>query len=416
MEKVIEGKAYLEGKFVKCCIGIEDGKIASIKKILKGEEHHDFGDKLILPAGTDIHVHFRDPGLTHKENFESGSMSAAFGGITCILDMPNTKPFTASVANLKEKISIAQRKSYVDFGLYAGLNSDSDVNELAKLCSAFKIFLAEDYETISDAQLKSSLEEIKKYNKVTAFHCEEFIRKGGSSLLEHLSFRPNECEINAIQHVKGFNAYKMHICHVSAKESIPLLTDKNITSEVTPHHLLLNMEKALGAFGKVNPPLRRKDDQRALWNALNNGIIDIIASDHAPHTIEEKEEEFKNAPSGVPGVETMFPLMLMMMKKGMISLNRLINAVCERPAERFDINKGKIKEGYDGDLIVIDLRNISKIKGDKLHSKCAWSPFDNFDALFPTAVFLRGNLLIENGELAGERLGKYITSDTRGML
>ncbi len=392
----MEGNLYLKGEIIKGCVGIEDGKIKSVKKILKGEEYLDFGEKLIMPAGIDVHVHFRDPGFTYKEDFSTGSMSAAFGGISCVLDMPNTKPQVNSVDIFKEKLSIAKRKSYVDFGLYADGNND-EIENLGKICSCFKIYSYE----MDDNLLEKKLNEIEKIGKTVSVHAEDkkfFKEIKILSLSDYLHSRPNEAEEKMVQKIVLMNKKKVHICHVSAKESVNGLENKNVTSEVTLHHLLLNIDSDLGAKGKVNPPLRTEKDNEALWNALVNGTIDIVASDHAPHTIEEKQG-FDDALPGVPGVETTLPIMMYFMKEEKISLRRLVNAICEKPAEIFNLNKGKIKKGFDADLNVFDLKNEKKINANILHSKCNWTPFENFHAIFPICTIIRGEVVVENNEI-----------------
>lgn len=396
MDLVVEGNLYLKGEIIKGCVGIEDGKIKSVKKILKGEEQLDFGEKLIMPAGIDMHVHFRDPGFTYKEDFSSGSMSAAFGGISCVLDMPNTKPQVNTVNIFKEKLNRARGKSYVDFCLYADGNSD-EIENLGKICSCFKIYSYE----MDNNLLEKKLDEIEKTGKTVSVHCEDkkfFKEMKPSTLFDYLHSRPNEAEEKKVQKIVLMNKKNVHVCHVSAKESINILKNSSVTSEVTPHHLLLNIDSDLGAKGKVNPPLRTEKDNEALWNALVNGTIDIVASDHAPHTLEEKQE-FDDALPGVPGVETTLPIMMYFMKNEKISLGRVVNAVCEKPGEIFNLNKGKIKEGFDADLNVFDLKNEKKISADMLHSKCGWTPFENFHGIFPLCTIIRGEVVVENNEI-----------------
>jgi dihydroorotase len=192
---------------------------------------------------------------------------------------------------------------------------------------------------------------------------------------------------------------------VSTKEGAEILRNKGKgqSAEVTPHHLFLTIESEFEseAYGKVNPPLRTKSDRDALWEALKDGRIDMISSDHAPHTIDEKEE-FETAPSGVPGVETALPLILGAVKKGLLSFERAVNILIESPAERFYPQKGSIEVGKDGDLIIIDMRDVRKIKGDELHSRAGWTPFEGMDAIFPVDVYLRGKRIIKNGDFEGE--------------
>lgn len=437
MDVVVEGQAYLKSGLIKCCIGIDDGKISAIKKIIKGDRHFDYGDKLILPGAIDSHVHFRDPGLTHKEDFETGSLAAAFGGVCCVIDMPNTIPQTITLETLKDKIAIATRKSFVDFGLFAGVNERSDIDVLSEHATALKIYLASttgDMNIPEYDSLPSIFKKIEKTGKTVSVHCEDDALIDGnikpSSLNDHLRSRPKQSEVSGIKRaISTAGNAKLHLCHISSKESVDLIkrlkspvkkreepTESGhkatvskplFTSEVTPHHLFLNSDSELGAYGKVNPPLRGLNDQNALWTALREGMIDTMASDHAPHTVEEKES-FQRAPSGLPGVETMVPLMLSQVKHGKFDLHRLISAVSVKPAHLFGLNKGILEEGQDGDLIVVDMREERMIKGKELHSKCGWTPFEGFDGVFPRSTFVRGDAVIKDWSVEGESgFGQY---------
>jgi dihydroorotase len=260
----------------------------------------------------------------------------------------------------------------------------------------------DDYEALG-----SIFERISRTNKPVSVHCEDesLIDKTlkPATLKAYLKSRPNVCEASAIEKViKSHDDAKVHICHVSTSEGLKLVENARLTSEVTPHHLFLNSSSKLGALGKVNPPLRKGEDQESLWKGLNRGTIDTIASDHAPHTLEEKEH-FEDAASGMPGVETMLPLMLSFVKHGKFELGRFANALSERPGEIFNINKGKLSVGYDADIIVVDMRKEIEIKGKNLHSKCGWTPFEGFSAIFPRFTFARGEVVIEDWELTGER-------------
>ena len=425
MNLVIEGKSYINGSFQNCCIGIEDDKIIDVKKILKGDKHLNFGNNLILPAGSDIHVHFREPGMTHKEDFLSGSTSAAFGGISCVFDMPNTIPQTTTINELNEKISLANKKSFVDFGVYAGVtnNNIEDLGVLASKCSGFKIYLGNSTNTLkfNKKNLKDALQKISKTNKPVLFHAEdaELLLKNKSfenNLFDHLKFRPSICEFTSIKDIlkeaQKINL-KIHICHISSIEGLELLKKrpKNITCGITPHHALLYVEKNnfLNNFFKVNPPIRSELDKEALFNALKNGTIDVMESDHAPHTIEEKEVGFDNAPSGMPGVETMLPLFLFLAKKDVISFSKVISTICEKPAEILNVSKGRIQIGKDADLIVVDIKEETRIKSEDLHSKCKWSAFEDWKAIFPRCVFIRGESVIEDNEISVSKgFGRFV--------
>jgi len=415
MNLSVEGKIFINGVFEKCCLGIENGKIVSVKKILKADEHHNFGNKLILPAGVDLHVHFRAPGMTHKEDFSSGSLAAAFGGISCVFDMPNTIPQTTSIQTAADKINDATSKSFVDFGVYASVTNNNleDIEKLSGYCNGFKSYLGNTTAALlfDKKNLRTALSSISKTGKPVLFHAEDekcLIKNKGieNNLADHLRFRPSVCEETSIKDIIGAShglSSKIHICHVSSCEGLELLKNKpvNVSYGITPHHSLLSVEKTVGkpAFYKVNPPVRTSFDKDALFNALKSGLADVIESDHAPHTLDEKNTDFDTVPSGIPGVETMYPLFLYLAKKEMLSFQRLISLMCTRPAELIGISKGRFQTGYDADFIVVDLKNTCKIKSERLHSKCGWTPYENWPAIFPEHVFVRGEKLIEENEI-----------------
>jgi len=438
---VVDGNIFYDGKIVKACVGIIDGKIQAIKKIIKGEKYKDFGYRLILPAGIDAHVHFREPGLVKKEDFYNGSLCAALGGISCVLDMPNTKPPVVSISNLEDKVSIAKRRSHVDFGFFALPTSSMNlgsIEALSKLAIGFKIFMAgasKDLMVKDENELHRLIEMIAKTGKIISIHAEdedmiEENKKGliPKNLQDHNKIRSEDAELSAIKKILNINSKynaKIHFAHLSSAKSVELLRSikkevslsnslsnitkiSNISSEVTPHHLFLTENFSMPSrpskpgFGKVNPPLRKPTDRESLYNALLDGTIDILASDHAPHTIEEKEDEFERVPSGMPGVETSLPMFLSILKHNYIELPKLVQIFSTRPAEIFGLNKGKIEVGYDADLIVIDMHDEEKIKSSRVHYKCGWTPFENFFAIYPEYTFVRGNMVVENKEIVGD--------------
>jgi len=425
MDLTIEGKAYINGSFETCCIGVNQGKICAIKKILKGDTHLKFNRKLILPAGVDLHVHFRDPGFTHKEDFSTGSKAAAFGGITCVFDMPNTIPQTTTLQHLSDKIVSSRKKAYVDFGIYAGITDTNikDIEALAQTCSGFKIYLGGSTNSLllDKRHLNEAFRNIYSTGKLVLIHAEDEsclmrYKKQENDIADHLRCRPAACEETAIKEILAASrdvAPKIHICHLSSCDGLGLLRNrsKNISCGVTPHHLLLSTEKqpTPGSRYKVNPPLRTVLDKEALFDGMRKGSIDIMESDHAPHTLEEKGTAFDDAPAGLPGVETMFPLFLYMAKKELLSFQRLISLICEKPAEILKIPKGKIEIGRDADFIIVDLKKDCRVKSENLHSKCGWTPFDGWSAIFPTDVFVRGEKLIEEHEiLVRQGFGRFV--------
>lgn len=418
MEVVVEGNCYVSGRIERCCIGIDDGKITAVAKVLTGDDVHDFGEKLVLPAAIDAHVHFRDPGSTRKEDFATGSLAALCGGISCVFDMPNTKPSTTSPASLRDKKRIAASKSLVDFGLFAGVRPGVDVPGLSREAIGFKLYMGSttgDLLVPDIVPVRQEISDIGASGKVLAVHAEDEgtrTKDAERTLDDHLRNRNNSVETSAIKKIAAEGkGCRIHICHVSARDSLPLVTGvQGLTSEVAPHHLLLDSASNLGAYAKVNPPLRRREDRQAIFQALKEGAFDMIASDHAPHTIEEKEEEFDYAPSGVPGVETMVPIIMQHVRDRHLDLSGAVRRLCERPGEIFGVPKGKIAVGYDADLMVFDMTSTTTVKADMLHSRCGWTPYEGVEAVFPKAVFLRGQLMMKDGSQVGERMGRDVVA------
>ncbi|OPX65813.1 MAG: dihydroorotase [Methanomassiliicoccales archaeon PtaB.Bin215] len=399
---VVEGKLFYQGRLQKACVGIEEGRIVSVRKVLRGDEHFDFGDRLVLPGAVDPHVHFRDPGLTAKEDFSSGSLSALHGGVTCVLDMPNTVPPVIDLSALKEKREAVSGRSWVDYGIIAGI--------------AHKIFLGSSTQSVllrEERDLARALDAVGKTGRPVSVHAEEdamLLRREERSLRDHEECRPRQAELAAIERLKRFkDRARMNVCHVSCPESLSSLRGCGLTFEATPHHMLLDSSMDLGAWGKVNPPLRRRADREALFHSFCRGEVPMLATDHAPHTHEEKERGFGEAPSGLPGVETGFTMMLALVKRGFLSLDVLLRSACYNPAMTFGLNKGEIAEGRDADLVVIDPREITIIKGRDMHSKCGWTPYEGREALFPQAVFLRGKLTLKDGSTMSERKGREVS-------
>ncbi|PKK86096.1 MAG: dihydroorotase [Thermoplasmata archaeon HGW-Thermoplasmata-1] len=415
---VIRGNCFLDGAFTPASVAIdvESGSILEVKKNLKGKTIHDFGNRLIFPGAIDPHVHFRDPGLTHKEDFYTGSLSAICGGVTTFFDMPNTIPPTIDNASLCEKLDIASRKSLADFGIYAAVTEDNPENlgQLAKSAVGFKIFLGSTTGNLlfPKERLFEAFEAVKKTGLTVVVHAEdndclkECRLEKEDSPLDHLASRPSKCEaaaVSAVLDAASRTGCRVHIAHVSSAEAIALLGDRpeNVSCGATPHHLLLTAEADCGipSFYKVNPPIRGDSDREALFTAFSSGCIDVLESDHAPHTIAEKGCDFGDAPSGMPGVETLLPLFMAQVKRGAISYERLAHATSEATARIFGIrNKGRIAKGYDADMAIFDVGNVAHVEASRLQSKCGWTPFEGHDAIFPTDVFRRGERILEDGE------------------
>ena len=379
---LINGKVYAKNILIK------NGKIAKITgKEPKSEKIIDARNNFVLPGLIDCHVHFREPGLTHKEDFLTGSMAAAKGGVTTILDMPNTIPATTTIEALEEKRKLAA-KSIVNFGLIFGATMDniSDIKK-AKNIAAVKLYMdyttgdliVDDFESVSD---------IFKASKMTIVHAEG----------EHIK---NAVEILAKNEIKN----RLHIAHVSSEKELNYSKQnkisKQISVEVSPHHLFMNEKdlQSLGAFAEMKPRLKTEQDQKALWQGIKDGVIDVIASDHAPHLKEEKEKA--NYPFGVPGVETTLPLLLDAFNSNKITLQEIQKLCCENPAKIFSIKKkGLLKEGYDADLVIVDLGKRQAVRNQDLLTKCKWSPYEGKILKgWAVTTIVNGNVVYDNGEI-----------------
>ncbi|HTY89720.1 MAG TPA: dihydroorotase [Methanocella sp.] len=428
-ELVVENARVLFGEdLVTCSIGIDEGRITRIAKILKGEQTYDARNLLALPGIIDSHVHFRDMGQEEKEDWLSGSKSAIYGGVTTVVDMPNTDPPTFDEESFKIKLTVAQNRSMIDFAINGGISDN--LKELPVLwrrgALAFgEIFMAKSMGgfSVDEPTLRAALLEIKRLGATASIHAEDEAlnaEKAKELANDHSAdvysqMRPPESELSAVKdavRLERETGAAVHITHVSTAKAVEVLRGEPITCDVTPHHLLLSMRhwEKLKARGKMNPPLRTGRDLEALWEAVRNGSIDVLASDHAPHTKEEKAADVKTAPSGVPGVETMAPLMLKEVADGRLPLQRFVDMTTANPARIFGIsNKGRIEEGYDADLIFIDMGARRIIHAYELHSKAGWTPYEGMEGIFPQAVVQRGTLLLDGKEFLGRRgRGKFI--------
>ncbi len=409
--RILRGRVFYRGRIEALDLGVgEDGKIAAVRKVLAGGEIEDHGDLLILPAGVDLHVHLREPGLTEKEDFASGTRSAALGGVTAVVDMPNTKPPVTTRDALRAKSAHVRGRATVDYGLYAAPTTGDAVPKLEE-AMGFKVYMAESTGSlqIGEEDIRGVLAAAAPLRKLVVAHAEDarLFTKGDSlDLPDHARARPKESEVAAIQtlaRIRGDGP--LHVAHVTCVEALDAVPE-GVTTEVTPHHLFLDFRHPLKAFGKVNPPLRAPEDRQALWEAFAAGRIDIVATDHAPHTREEKEEPFDEAPSGLPGVATSLPLLLRQVRAETLSLERFVRVTAEKPAEILHLPKGKIEVGNDADLIVVDARNVSRITPRRTRYKCGWTPFEGMEGIFPKTVYLRGERIVEDGEAIAEGGGR----------
>ncbi|MBM4241806.1 MAG: amidohydrolase family protein [Euryarchaeota archaeon] len=411
---------------IECSIGVDNGIIVFIKKIpTKSEKTIDVKGNIVLPGLIDAHVHLRDPGLTYKEDFQTGTMAAACGGFTTVLDMPNTVPPTTTSKAFSRKLEIAGKKSLVDFGLHAGADDLSEIKKLSKFKpSSFKIYM----DQVNDGFLKDAFAEISmlEKNQLISLHAEdkEIVKKCTKKLKDekltdpeiYQKARPPIAETVAISKAISMAmnlGIQIHICHVSTKESLNIINNAKkdgcrVTSEVTPHHLFLSSDylKKMGNFAKTNPPLRDKEHELGINDLAN---IDIIGTDHAPHTIPEKEQNVWDAPPGIPNLETTLPLLLTQVNQNTISFDDIKRLLCENPSKIFSLNqKGFIKEGMDADFVVIDMKKESVINPENFRSKAKYSPFEGWNVKgMPIMTMVRGNVVMKDGEVF-ENKGKFV--------
>jgi dihydroorotase len=422
----------------KADIAVIDGKIAmtgSLENSCTADEIYDAAGMHILPGIIDAHVHFRDPGLTEKEDFETGSIAAAFGGITTIADMPNVLPVTSTAMRFKEKAGIAREKSFVDFALFALLPNESTEIETLKKSGAlgFKVFLGSSTGDIAPPSQPMLFEQMKVCAEAglkIGFHAETgalnqhftslYMKKTGSSGILLSEARPVFSEVLAIQTAICYAQYsgaKIHIHHVTSLDGVKLIIEAkqkgiNVTAETCPHYLLLNAESCAH---KVYPPIRGEKHCKALWKAVNDGIIDMIASDHAPHTAFEKALPIWEAPAGLCGTETFVPLMLNEVNKGTFSLNDFVRLASETPAKIWGIypQKGNLLSGADADFTIVDMNKKYKIDKNELHSKSKTSPYDGIEIQGkPITTIVRGRFIIRDGRLIGSKgFGKLVSPE-----
>ena len=381
-------------------IKVKDGKISDIsKQPLKGDNIIDVKDNYVLSGFIDPHIHFRDPGWTQKEDFKSGSESAANGGFTTVIDMPNTIPKTNTYKALKEKINIAKSKSIVNFELQAEPNDLKEMEKMMELNPiAFKVFmdLKTDEELNEIFKNLSILKDKTDYNGLVATHCEKksivesetkrLKEKTENNAIDYTYARPVNSEDESVKQAINLakeNNLKLHICHLSSSKSLEMAKNEsnnmNISWEFTPHHLLLDNQayNKYGTLIKTNPPLREKQDSVRISDLDETSII---GTDHAPHTLDDKNKGVWNSSPGIPNLETVVPLLLTEVNKGNISLELIPKILSENAAKVYNLkNKGRIDIGYDGDFTVIDLKQKGTFNIDEFKTKAEYSPFDGWN-------------------------------------
>jgi dihydroorotase len=415
MDLVLKNCKFVD-KIGEYDIKIEDGKIAQISKNpIKADEAVDIKNNYVLPGFIDPHIHFRDPGLTQKEDFKTGSQAAANGGFTTVIDMPNTIPKTNTYKALKEKIKIAQNKSIVNFELQAGHNSLEEMEKMVELNPvSFKVFM--DLE--SDESLEkifhdlSLLKQSTDYDGLVATHCEKksivesetakLKEKDENDAIDYTYARPAQSEDESVRQaieLARTNDLRLHICHLSSSKSLELAKSASksmpVSWEFTPHHLLLDNSayNIYGTFVKTNPPLRPKELSVRISDLDERSII---GTDHAPHTLEDKTKGTWESSPGIPNLETVVPLLLTEVNEGNIDLKLIPKIFSENAAKVYGLdNKGKIDIGYDADFTVIDLKREGKFNIDEFKTKAEYSPFDGWEYKgLPIMTIVNGKIVM----------------------
>ncbi|MCS7124053.1 MAG: dihydroorotase family protein [Candidatus Bathyarchaeota archaeon] len=435
-------KAYIDGAVQECCIAVENGTVHKVGKeaqMPKADTVLSLNGLLVLPGLIDVHVHLRDEGKAYKEDFYTGTAAAAAGGFTTVLDMPNNTPVTMSVETLENRMANARGKILVNVGFYSEFPKDP--REIEKIIAggavAFKLYLGEQVGGLNiddDHALKYAFKTVASRVPI-AVHAEdknmlkrmeeELKGKGRNDIEAFLEAHSERAEASAVRRLVKIaekTSAKVHFCHISTKQGLEIIHKAKekglaLTCEVTPHHLFLSVDdlKRVGTVALTAPPLRDKSHVDFLWKSLKNGLIDVVGSDHAPHTLAEKSAaSVWEVKVGIPGLETTLPLMLTAVNSGALSLGDVVRMLAENPARVFKLKgRGAIKEGGKADFVAVDMGEEYCIDASKFHSKAKFSPFNGKRVKGkPVKTFVAGQLVVDRGEIVAEAgCGKIILGE-----
>jgi dihydroorotase len=411
-------------------VGIRDGHIAEIGALsgAAAGERIDCRGLHILPGVIDSQVHFREPGLVHKEDLMTGSRAAVLGGVTAVFEMPNTDPATTNAEALADKLRRAKGRMHCDFAFWVGAMHDNvaDIPELERLPGAagIKVFMGSSTGRLLVADDESVLAILKQTRRRAAFHSEDEARleerkalrvRGDASSHpvwrdEVAALRSTERLIRLAREARA----QVHVLHISTGEEMEFLAGaKDVaSSEATPHHLTLSAEDyaRLGAKLQMNPPVRGHEHRDAIWRGLQQGVVDVLGSDHAPHTLEEKAKPYPESPSGMTGVQTLVPIMLDHVKAGRLSLERFVDLTSAGPQRLFGVaGKGRIAAGYDADFTIVDMKRSETIRDDWIASRSRWTPYDGKTVTgWPVGTIVRGRRVMWEGELTAPATGETV--------
>jgi len=428
------GHCVTPGGTFECDLGILNGRIAALGHldVSSAARELDARHLHVLPGVIDSQVHFREPGLEHKEDLATGTGAAAIGGVTTVLEMPNTSPSTTTAAALADKLERLKGRAWVDVGFFIGA-SPENIAKLAELerlpgCAGVKVFMGS-----STGNLLISTEELldgvlRGGRRRVAIHAEDEARlrerrsiteASGATAALHPAWRDELSALLATSRclrIARAASRRVHVLHITTAEELELLEQHRdlATVEVTPQHLTFAAPECytrLGSLVQMNPPIRDARHQEALWRAVRDGLVDVVASDHAPHTREEKAQPYPASPSGMPGVQTLLPVMLTHVNQDRLTLARLVDLVCAGPARVYGLaRKGRVALGMDADLTLVDLKRRVRLTDSMMVSKCGWTPFVDMETVgWPVATVVRGNVVMQNGELLNGPVGQAVT-------
>lgn len=412
-------------------IAVKDGRIAALGRDVPPDAAAtvDASGLHILPGVIDSQVHFREPGLEHKEDLETGSRAAVLGGVTSVFEMPNTNPLTTSPETLADKVARARNRMFCDFAFYVGGTRENieDIPKLERLegSAGIKVFMGSSTGNLLVDDEPSLDSIVAKLSRRAAFHAEDEprlisrmdVRRPGDPS-SHPEWRDEQTALLATECIVGLaekHRRRVHVLHISSAAEIAFLAKHKTyaTVEATTHHLTLAAPECyerLGTYAQMNPPVRDKHHQDAIWQALASGVVDVLGSDHAPHTREEKDHAYPASHSGMPGVQTLVPVMLDHVSKGRLSLARFVDLTSHGPARIFAIaDKGRIAVGNDADLTVVDLKRRETIANSWIASKCGWTPYDGMTVTgWPVGTIVRGRRVMWDGEILGPAEGQPV--------
>ena len=413
-------------------VGVIDGRIAFIGDLSQASagEVFDATGLTVLPGVIDTQVHFREPGLEWKEDLETGSRAAALGGVVAVFEMPNTNPNTTDPETMADKLVRANNRMWTDHAFYVG-GTHENAEHLADLerlpgCCGVKVFMGASTGDLLIADDEGVRKVLSNVRRRATFHSEDEYRLVERRSLartgdwtSHPEVRDAESAIMSTRRLVGLakeTGARIHVLHVTTKDEMEFLRfHKDVaTVEITPQHLTLVAPEAyerLGAYAQMNPPIRSQEHVDALWLwGMQQGVADVLGSDHAPHTKEEKSKPYPASPSGMPGVQTLVPLMLTHVAEGRLSLERFIDLTSGGAQRVFGTaNKGRMAVSYDADLTIVDLKAKKTIAHDQQASRCGWTPFDGFETTgWPVATIVRGRVVMKDGELIGQAHGQPV--------